>query len=185
MQQQSSSIEKKGGFRPASSWKEGWHLHQFIQYSYLKDKSHFEVMEINSWGLFVRLVHDTNRSTKILSINLYFNEVLESYKKLLYQESSLTCIKTQVWFCKQKYEVTSSVSYRCIERDKGVILCSFVQDNTNLGQTLQSAINPYFTDLRNNVILHLQWEKNVVSNTCFNNLHVKLWVIYTPYVKLF
>ena len=142
-------------------------------------------MEINSWGLFVRLVHDTNRSTKILSIDLYFNEVLESYKKLLYQESSLTCIKTQVWFCKQKYEVTSSVSYRCIERDKGVILCSFVQDNTNLGQTLQSAINPYFTDLRNNVILHLQWEKNVVSNTCFNNLHVKLWAIYTPYVKLF
>ena len=50
----------------------------------------------------------------------------------------------------------SSVSYRCIEQDKGVVLCGFIQDNTNLGYTLQSAINLYFTDLRNNVILHLQ-----------------------------
>ena len=58
----------------------------------------------------------------------------------------------------------SSVSYRCIEQDKGVVLCGFVQDNTNLGYTLQSAINLYFTDLRNNVILHLQQRDKCIKH---------------------
>ena len=94
-------------------------------------------MEKNSWGLVVRLVHGTNREqTGPPGYYLLIYILMKSWNLItsFFIKSPVSpASKLKFDSAKQKYEVMSSVSYRCIKRDKGVIPHSFVQDNTNLG----------------------------------------------------